>query len=155
MMSAERLTAKRQRFRHPEVEWHLHEAEAMPASGNFLRDLRNFAELHGVARAGILPETVPRSHPVILNFACLYGRFEKCKCLADAVQKLFLRNFGELRLRIVQVVDVHAMDPQIFQAASELIFQKFRSHAMTAGRDILRGKNAGLNVLAEEILVRV
>src|SRR2546427_7593306 len=47
------------------------------------------------------------------------------------------------------------MDPQIFQAASELIFQKFRSHAMTAGRDILRGENPRLNVFAKEVFIRV
>src|SRR5258708_31743356 len=127
----------------------------MPATGNFLGDLRDFTELHGVARAGIVLEAVPRTRPVILNFASLRGRFEKRKWLADAGQEFLFRNFGELRLRVVQVIDVHALDAEVFQTASELILQEFRRHAVATGGDIFRGEDSGLNVLAEKILVRV
>ena len=86
----------------------------MPAPCNFLRHLRDFAQLQGIARARILPEAIPSGHPVILNLAGLHRRFEKRKCLADAVQEFFLGHFRELRLRIVQVIDIHAFDAQIF-----------------------------------------
>ncbi len=55
----------------------------------------------------------------------------------------------------MQVIDVHALDAEIFQTTSELILQEFRRHAVAAGGDIFRGEDSGLNVLAEKILVRV
>jgi len=51
----------------------------------------------------------------------------------------------------VQVIDIHAFDAEIFEAAAELVFQKFWRHAMTAGGDILGSKNSRLNVFAEEV----
>ena len=127
----------------------------MPATGNFLGDLRDFRKLHRIARAGILTEAVPGSHAVILNLAGLHGRFEKRKCFADTSQEFCLGNFGKLCLRIVQVINVYALDAQIFQAAAELVFQKFRRHAMTSRRNILRAEDSRLNVFAEKIFIGV
>jgi len=45
--------------------------------------------------------------------------------LADTDQEFFLGHFRELRLRILQVIDIHACDAQIFQAAPEAGFQNF------------------------------
>ena len=69
MMPAQRLIAERQCFRHSQVERQLHETKMMPATGNFLRDLRDFRNLHGIPRVSILPEAVPCGHAVILNLA--------------------------------------------------------------------------------------
>src|SRR6266404_9285801 len=55
----------------------------------------------------------------------------------------------------MQVVDVDALDAEIPQATSQLIFKKFRRHAMTSCRNVIRGENSGLNVFAEKIFVRV
>ena len=85
----------------------------MSAPRNFLSDVGDLAQLQGIARPGILPEAIPRGHPVILNLARFHRRFEKRKGLADTVQKLFLGHFRELSFRIMQVVDVHAFHAQI------------------------------------------
>ena len=55
----------------------------------------------------------------------------------------------------MQVIDVHAFDAQIFQAAAQLILQEFRRHAMTAGGKVLGGENSVLDVFAKEIFVGV
>jgi len=67
----------------------------------------------------------------------------------------FLEDFRELRFRIVQVIDINALDAEIFQAAPKLVFQKFWRHAMTAGGDILRAEDSGLDVFAEKIFIGV
>src|SRR5229473_2041737 len=102
--------APRQRFGHREIERKLDETEAMSSSRNFLRDLRNLAELHGIASACIVPKAVPGRHPVILDLARLHCRFEKRKGLADAVKKFSCGNLAELCLRVVQIIDIHAFD---------------------------------------------
>src|SRR5882762_5503442 len=127
----------------------------MPAPCNLLGDLGNFPELQGIPRARSLPEAVPCGHSVVLDFACFHRRFQKRERLADTVQKLFLRNFRELRLGIMEVVDVHTLNTQIFQTAADLVFKKFRRHAMAARRDIFCAENSGLNVFTEKIFVGV
>ena len=87
-------------------------------------NLREFGELHGVSRFGFLAKAVPRGHAIKLNFAGVGGRLQINESIANALEKIGAGDFGELRLRIVQVVNVYAFELQIAETAIELIFQK-------------------------------
>ena len=54
----------------------------------------------------------------------------------------------------MQVVDVDAVELKIAQAAGELIFQKARRHAVAAGDEVFRRKDARLDVFAKKIFCR-
>ena len=85
----------------------------------------------------------------------LHRRFQEFECRTQTLKKLFPWDFRELRFRIVQIVDVHAFDIQIFQAAPKLVLQEFGGHAMAAGSKIFGAKNPSLGVFAKKILVRI
>ena len=74
---ADGLIAKGQRFRHSKIERELYETEVVFFAGDVRGDLREFGELHGVARFGFLAEAVPGGHAVELNFAGVDGGLEK------------------------------------------------------------------------------
>ena len=113
MLADNGLIAKGQGFRHSQVERKLDEAEAVFLSGNFLSNRFHLGELDRVARPRVLPEAVPRRHAVVLNLSGLRGRFQVGEGIADSFGKFRLRNFAELRFRIMQVIDVHAFDTKI------------------------------------------
>ncbi len=55
----------------------------------------------------------------------------------------------------MEVVDVDAVDAEVFEAAAELIFEEARRHAVAAADDVVRSENARLDVLAIKIIVGV
>ena len=64
-------------------------------------------------------------------------------------------NFAELRFGIVEVVDVDAIDAEIVEAATDLIFEKARRYAVAAADDVVGIENAGLDVFAIEVVVGI
>ena len=103
----------------------------------------------------LLPEAVPRRHAVVLNFSLGGCRFQIHKSVAHTLEKIGAGDVAELRFRIVQVVDVDAIDAEIAEAAGELIFEKARSHAVAAGDDVVGTEDARLDVFAVEIIVGI
>src|SRR5271155_3913429 len=95
-----RLIAQCERLSHSQIEGQLHESEMVASAGNFLRDLRDFRQLHAVARARFLAEAIPRGHAVVGNLASFHGRLEKCESLAYTFEKNVFGNFRKLRFRI-------------------------------------------------------
>ncbi len=118
-------------------------------------DLREFGELHGISHFGFLSKTIPRGHSVELNFAGVGGGLEIDEGIAHALEKIRGGDFTELRFRIVQVIDVDAIDLQVAEAAAKLILEKARRHAVAARDDVFGGEHAGLKVLAEKIFVGI
>src|SRR5262249_49857065 len=121
VVSGDGLISKRQRLGHSQVEGKLNEAESMIRSCNVARELLDFRQLHGVACARFLAKAVPGRHSIELNLSSGGRRLEIAKCVAHALEKVRARNFGKLRLGIVEVVDVDTVDAEVLQAALELI----------------------------------
>src|SRR6185503_17940532 len=55
--------------------------------------------------------------------------------------ELIARHCLELGLRVVNVIDIHGFKPEVVEAASELVFQITRRHAVAAAYDIFRLSN--------------
>src|SRR3984957_10590936 len=153
--SVDGLISLREGFGHAEVERELDEAEVMIFTCHVLGGGGYFGELHRIAGPGFLTEAVPRGHAVKPNLSILYGRFQKNERVADAFEEVGARNFAELRFRVVEIVDVDAIDPKIFEAAAELIFEEARRHAVASADDVVGRQDARLNVFAIEVVVRI
>src|SRR5277367_3882871 len=120
-----------------------------------VREGSEFGELHGIAGACFLAKTVPRGHAIKLNLSRCRSGFQKNEGIAYPLQKIRARHFAQLGLRIVQVVDVDALDAEIAQATLQLIFQESRRHAVAAAYKVVRAEYSGLDVFAIEIFRRI
>src|SRR5580698_4586829 len=153
--SVDGLIALGEGFGHSEVERELDEAEVMIFTCHVLGGGGYFGELHRIAGPGFLTEAVPRGHAVKLNLSILHGGFQKNERVADAFEEVGARNFAELRFRVVEVVDVDAIDAEILEAAVELIFEEARRHAVASADDVVGRQDARLNVLAIKVVVGI
>ena len=127
----------------------------MTVAGDLLCDCRDFRKLHCIARACILPKSVPGGHAVKLDLAVCYRGFEEMKRFSNTAQELHFRNFTELSFRIMKIENINTIDSQIRQAARQLILQKTRGDAMAARGDILGVKNSALDIFVEKVLIGV
>jgi hypothetical protein len=70
--------------------------------------------------------------------------FETFKRELQAVIKLLLFNVLQLRLGVVNVINIHTLETEVSQRLVELALQVRRRHAMTAGDDVVERSDAGL-----------
>ena len=108
-----------------------------------------------VLRIGGLAETAPGSQTVEADFSGGSGGFEECERFAQAAEKLVARNFLKLRLRVVKVGEVHAIDAEIFQAVVELIGQERRRHGVATGGDVFGAQNSGTEIFTLQIFLGI
>src|SRR6266498_975231 len=96
-------------------------------------------------RSGRHSKPIPRRDAVILQAPRGAPLLKRLKCRAQALVKLFFRNLGQLRLRIVDVINVHTTDTHVSERLLQLILQIGWSHAVTAADDILPTRYAGFD----------
>src|SRR6266511_222467 len=95
-------------------------------------------------RSGRHSKPIPRRDAVILQAPRGATLLKRLKCRSQALVKLFFRNLDQLRLRIVDVINVHTTDTHVSERLLQLILQIGWSHAVTAADDILLTRYAGL-----------
>src|SRR5207302_10644094 len=100
---------------------------------------------------GFDPVAVPGRGAVAADSAVGAGALQRLECNAEPAQEFGARHFAELRLGIVQVVDVDALDTEIAAAAVDLVLEEARRQRVAAGDDVADLQNAA----AEERLLDV
>src|SRR5688572_24858577 len=90
-----------------------------------------------------LAESIPGGHPIHPDLARLNTALQHCKRFSEALIELVLRNGAQLRLRVVNVVNVDTFKPQVFQRLFKLVLQIRGCHAMTAAHDVAKAGDAG------------
>src|SRR5262245_24642166 len=98
--------------------------------------------LRAVPRRAI---AVPRGRPVYRNLPVRHGVFQKLERRAQSSVKLLARNFGELRFRVVNVVDVNAFELQVAEALIELMRDVSGRHAMARLNEVFPLADARLD----------
>src|SRR5215467_6943252 len=122
----------------------------MAVARDFACNARDFGELHGVAGILLVSKAVPGSQSVELDFPSRSGGLEKLEGGPQALQEFGPGDFAQLRFGIVQIKHIDARYAQILQAALHLIAKKPWGHTVAAADDVFRGKDAWLDVFAEE-----
>src|SRR6185369_10338423 len=82
-------------------------------------------------------ETIPSRYAVIGELALPPVLFESFKRELQARIKLRFRHIRQLRLGIVNVIDIHIIQTHVSQRLVELILQVRRRHAMTAANNVV------------------
>src|SRR6185369_10945792 len=82
-------------------------------------------------------ETIPSRYAVKRELALPPVLFESFKRQLQACIKLRFRHIRQLRLGIVDVINIHILQTHVSQRLVELILQVRRSHAMTATHNIV------------------
>src|SRR6266498_4470789 len=100
------------------------------------------------------PKAVPGSNAIAFDFASRNTLLEGFKSPTESSVKLIGSNEAQLRLRIVNVINVHAVYSEILQRLLQLILQIRWGHAVTAAHNVFESSDAGthkciLNVAAD------
>src|ERR1017187_1957619 len=103
----------------------------------------------------LVAKCVPRGESISADFPGRDGRLKERKRRKDPAAKFVPGNFAQLRFRIVQIENVHALDAEIPAAAIKLILQVARRHTMAARGDFFGAENSRLDIFAREIFIRV
>src|SRR5207245_4554978 len=100
---------------------------------------------------GFDPVAIPGRGPVPADAPVGTRALQRLECNAEPAQEFGARHFAELRLGIVQVVDVDALDTELAGAAVDLVLEKAWRQRVAAGDDVVGLQNAA----AEERLLDV
>src|SRR5688572_25170922 len=85
---------------------------------------------------------VPGRCTIHSQFAWLSIAFKEFESQSQPVKKLRLRNVTQLRLSVVDVININTLKPHISQRLIELVLQIGGSHAMAAANDVVKRRNA-------------
>src|SRR6266850_3939255 len=108
-----------------------------------------------LARVGLGAKTVPGRHTIVSDLSVGYALLEKLKRRAQTLPELFRRYGSQLRLRIVNVVDVDAGQVHVRQRLPELALQIPRRHAVRAAGDICEARDPGLHESLFDVLPNI
>src|ERR1041385_8153125 len=100
-------------------------------------------------------ETIPRRNTVIRELARRAQLFQTIKRIEDARVKLVFGNVLQLRLGIMNVINVDALELHVSERLLELVLQVSGRHAMTAAGDIVKRRDARLHESLLDILAHV
>ena len=104
----------------------------MIVAGDFTRDFNHPLERMIIARIRLSSKTIPGRHAIISNLAAGNVLFEHFEGRAQTPPEFIRGNGGQLRFRIVHVINVNALDAQVGQGLVQLILQVTWGHAMRA-----------------------
>src|ERR1043165_1502446 len=100
-------------------------------------------------------KTVPRRDAIVAQLARAAVLFETFKRALQTMIELRIRNILQLRLGIVNVINVDCGDAEIFQRLIELVFEVSGRHAMTTADEVVERGDAGLDEGFVDILVGI
>ena len=149
------LIAAGQRLGHAEVERQLNDLEVVVVAAGGARDLDHLGEREIVFHRRVVAEGVPGGDAVHADFSRADRGLQRLEGLQQPPVELDRRDLRELRLRVVDVVDVDAVEVEIFAARLELVREIGRRHAVAAGRQVRRRGDAGLHERIDEIALDV
>ena len=95
-----------------------------------------------VARRRRLAVAVPRRRAIATDAPGGHCLFKKREGGADARIEFGARHGLQLRLRVVNVINVDAVEAEVLKAARQLIVQIARSHAVAAADDLVSRRSA-------------
>src|SRR6185369_2970537 len=127
----------------------------MIVTGNVARALNHLFQRVIIARFWIHTKTIPRGHSVISNLSLADNFFEECKSGAQALPKLYLRDGGQLRLGIVNVIDIDTIEVHVVERLGQLVFEIPRRHAVRATGNVAPRGDAGLDEVLFDVLAHV
>src|SRR6266581_168981 len=106
-----------------------------------------------VSGVGQYAEPVPGRTTVEAEHASVHLHLQRGKSFTHhGVESWSTQDF-QLLFRIVQVVDINAVEPEVISTAFDLIIQKLRSETVTAADDVGWFHHTALEVLAGEKFV--
>src|SRR5262249_29196027 len=97
----------------------------------------------------------PTRNPVILQAAQAHSLLEKLKSRAYSPPELILRYGCPLRLRIVNIINIDAVESQIAERLLQLVLQVLRRYTVDAAGDVTPTRHSGLNELLFNIAARI
>src|SRR5204863_9651019 len=106
-------------------------------------------------RALVLAVAVPGGRPVAPQLALADGSLERVERGANALAELRPVHFFELRLRIVDVIDVERLEPQVGAAPLDLVGEVAGRDAVNAARHVARADDARVEVRLREPGARI
>src|SRR6185437_1953927 len=108
-----------------------------------------------LARVRRHPKSIPRRHTVMRELALPPVLLETLERQLQTMVKLALRHVLQLRLRVVNVINIHTLDTHVSERLIELALQVRRRHAMTTADDVVEGRDAGFHESLVHILAHV
>src|SRR5439155_748317 len=129
---------------------HPHEGGADPR-----RRADELLEREVAGRARVLAVPVPGGRPVASQLALADRLLERVERGADALAELRPVHFLELRLRIVDVVDVERLEPQVGAAPLDLVREVAGRDAVDAAHYVARADDARVEVRLREPGARI
>src|SRR5262249_45021407 len=97
-------------------------------------------------------KSIPGGRPITGYLSVQHCGLEKLECLAQPSIELFRRNIAELRLRIVNIVDVDRLEPEVFETLLELVPKVPRRHTVAAADEVGPLADAGSDKDSIEII---
>src|SRR6185503_2967187 len=119
---------------------------------NFTRKLNHPRERMMLARIRRRTKSIPRRHTIMRELALPPVLFQTLKRKLQSIVKLLLRDVTQLRLRIVNVINIHTLEAHVAQRLIKLALQVRRRHAMTARDDVFERRNTRLHESLSHIL---
>src|SRR5215216_801194 len=100
-------------------------------------------------------KSIPRRHTIMRELALSPVLLKTLKRQLQPIVKLLLFNVLQLRLGIVNVINVHTLQAHVSQRLVKLVLQVRRRHAMTTADDIVERSNARLHESLIHILTDI
>src|SRR5438876_6458822 len=109
------------------------------------RRCQHLAEGEVLLLARLEPEAVPGRSAIGRDAPVAAGTLQRVEGRAQPPEEFGPRHLAELRLWIVHVIQIDALDPEVVPAALDLIVEKARRERVAAVDDLLGLEHAGLD----------
>src|SRR5208337_77487 len=129
--------------------------KVMVFASHFLCQMQNVGQRKGFGRRRAYSVGVPSSRSVPPYLAFRHGFLERRKSRLQPAEEFLAAYLAQLRLRVVNVVDVQCLDADVPAAGVNLVFQVLGGDDMAAGNDLLHADDAGVQEFLLEIGRRV
>src|SRR3954470_12375827 len=107
------------------------------------------------ARIRLVAKSIPSRDAVKAGPLGADGLFEKFKSRAQPSPEFILRNGGQLRLRIVDVINVHAIEIQIAQRLLQLVVEISGRHAVRSAGNVSPRRDACVDEVLFDVTAHV